>query len=96
MSLGIWATVIISFASMVLETFNLTNITSEQTIIKQDYPTKIEMSTGKDSKFMFGVRITDFDTKFLNLNAQKRYFDIYFVKVAFRGGVLAGSEFVPL
>jgi hypothetical protein len=54
------------------------------------------MSTGKDSKFMFGVRITDFNTKFLNLNAQKRYFDIYFVKVAFRGGVLDGSEFVPL
>jgi hypothetical protein len=54
------------------------------------------MSTGKDSKFMFGVRITDLNTKFLNLNAQKRYFDIYFAKVAFRGGILDGIDFVPL
>lgn len=54
------------------------------------------MSTGKDSKFMFGVRITDLNTQFLNLNAPKRYFDIYFVKVAFRGGALDKTEFIPL
>jgi hypothetical protein len=73
---------------MVLETFDLTNITSEQTIIKQDDPPKLQMSTGKDSKFMFGIRVTDFNTKFLDLNAPKRYFDIYFAKVAFRGGAI--------
>ncbi len=54
------------------------------------------MRTGKGSKFMFGVRITDLNTDFLNLNANKRYFDVLFGKVNYHGGVLYSKEIVPL
>jgi hypothetical protein len=54
------------------------------------------MRTGKGSKFMFGVRITDLNTKFLNLNADKRYFDVFFGKVKFHGGILESKDIVPL
>jgi hypothetical protein len=54
------------------------------------------MKTAAGSKFMFGVRITDLNTNFLNLNAEKRYFDVFFGKVKFHGGVLESKEIIPL
>jgi hypothetical protein len=45
---------------------------------------------------MFGIRITDLNTKFLDLNAEKRYFDVYFAKLLFSGGKMKNTKLVPL
>jgi len=51
------------------------------------------MRTGPESKFMFGIRITDLMNEIINLNAQKRYFDVYFTDVSFSGGNMLGYNF---
>ncbi len=43
------------------------------------------MSNG--SNFMFGVRMIDLNQQVFDLNAQKRYFDIYSTKLYFKGGL---------
>jgi uncharacterized protein YaaQ len=75
-SLGITITIIIGFASMILDTLQLSAITTNLKTVKQTDPTHSVLSTSPDSMFMFGVEIW-----LLNLSDSVRYFDLNFKSV---------------
>jgi hypothetical protein len=72
LSMGILATVIIGFASMILDTLTLSTITAQQSILQAYTPTPLNLTASPQSMFMFGVSINS-----INLSAPVRYFDIF-------------------
>lgn len=55
LSLGIIVTILIGFASMIIDTINLTSITTQMQVVKSTNPSAAILSTAPGSKFMFGV-----------------------------------------
>lgn len=59
---------------MIIDTIEKTSITTNLTIKKNPEPTKVTMTASPDNNFMFGVELYGLDR--LNLNDNKRYFDV--------------------
>lgn len=60
------------FANLTLDTFGNNIIYSDSSVSYDDDPTYSKVSTSPSKHFMFAVGLTG-----INLNASKRYFDIY-------------------
>lgn len=70
-SIGIIITIIISFASMILDTLNLSTINYTENSIKRVDPSYTAMTADPDKNFMFAIEIWR-----QNLSSSVRYFDI--------------------
>jgi hypothetical protein len=76
LSIGICATIIIAFASMIQDTFNRSVITYSLQALKQDEPTLVDL-TPKEG-FMIAFEVSSFDYSFnIDLTGPVRYFDAH-------------------
>jgi hypothetical protein len=71
LSLGIIVTIVIAFASMILDTLNLSTISYTQNVITRTDPSPTTITTSPDANFMFGIEIWH-----QNLSSPVRYFDV--------------------
>jgi hypothetical protein len=62
---------VIGFANMIIDTINLTSITTSLQMIKETDPTPTTLSSANNSNFMFGIEVWR-----QNLSASTRYFDV--------------------
>ena len=69
--MGIIVTILIGFASMILDTLNLSSISYTQNVITRTDPSPTTITTSPDSNFMFGIEIWH-----QNLSSHVRYFDV--------------------
>ena len=70
--MAILITIVVGFASMILNTFKLNTYTVTEEIEKHRIPTLATLSTNQSqSRFMFGIEII-----YLNLSDTRRYFDV--------------------
>ncbi len=90
-SVGIIIAIIIGFASMILDTLNLSSITTTTQIIKNVIPPASTLDITPESPFRFAVEVWRF-----NLSDTKRYFDITFRVDYQTNGVVVSSEYIPL
>jgi hypothetical protein len=72
-SIGIIITILVGFASMIIDTLNLNTISTTSELIKNKIPTPSILSTSPDSHFMFAAEIWH-----VNLSDIVRYFDVTF------------------
>jgi hypothetical protein len=70
LSLGIIATILTGFASMIMDTLNLTSISTSIDVMKNTDPTHTKLTASPDSNFMFAIEVWKH-----NLSAPYRYFD---------------------
>lgn len=84
-------TIIVGFASMILNTLDLSSISTSTEVIKNLDPPSSTITISDDSPFRFAVEIWH-----LNLSDTKRYFDVTFQKWYWEKGNFLNATNVPL
>lgn len=96
-TLSIVAMVTIGFASMIVDTFNRTAITSSLNIQKSNDPTYYDLKADPNSMFMFGVMLQPIDVEFIvDIANGPRYFDISMILYHLKNGAIFNATDVPL
>ena len=72
-SILIIITIIVAFASMIMETVNRTTINYTHNSIRNSDPTLSLVKASPENKFMFAVEVWGY-----NLSSTNRYFDVVF------------------
>jgi hypothetical protein len=86
-SIGIFITILFSFASMIISTINRTTITYSLETEKISDPTSFIFSTKNDQSFMLAFEIISLDyTNNIDLNSDTRYFDQLLKLQLYSGG----------
>ena len=91
LSAGIIVAILVGFASMILDTLDLSVISTQLSLTKQVDPTPVTLSTVPDSHFMFGIELWK-----LNLSDSKRFFDVNMVFQHSSGGQVVNYTSINL
>jgi hypothetical protein len=75
-SVAIIATIVIAFASMILDTLNRSSIDFTQNTLRLTDPALSTLVASPDSNFMFGVEVWGY-----NLSSEGRLFDVVFKQI---------------
>lgn len=90
-SVGIIIAILVGFASMILDTLDLSVITTQASLTKQIDPTSAILTTEPEAHFMFGIELWR-----LNLSDSKRFFDVNLYHQEESGGVIMNYTTVSL